>query len=103
MPDTNDSRNLDLPFPELSDDADVPLYVQLLAARLVAIGPVLYSQTTAALRPTSTGGSPGVQGRFHYATDTGALSYDYGTGWISLGGLTSAQVEDIAVAMAAAL
>lgn len=42
---------------------------------------VSYSQGTLAARPTSTGGSPGKQGRLYRATDVGILFYDNGTGW----------------------
>jgi hypothetical protein len=44
-----------------------------------------YSQGTFANRPTSTGGSPGIQGRLYYATDRKLLYYDYGTGWEQVG------------------
>lgn len=47
----------------------------------------LYDQGTLALRPTSTPGTPGIEGRFYMVvgdtdhTKNGILWYDYGTGW----------------------
>jgi hypothetical protein len=101
MPNTADSRGLNLPYPALATSpADVPDWLSQLANRLIAIAPVLYVQTTAATRPTSTPGSPGIQGRFHYATDTGALSYDFGTGWIPIGTVSQQYVDDTSFANA---
>jgi microcystin-dependent protein len=36
----------------------------------------------AASRPASSPASPGILGRWHRATDSGELSFDYGTGWL---------------------
>lgn len=44
----------------------------------------MYGQGTFANRPTSTAGSPGIQGRFYYTSDTQHLYYDYGTGWLDV-------------------
>jgi hypothetical protein len=41
---------------------------------------------TFSARPTSSGGTPGIQDRFYYATDTQDLWYDYGAGWIWVAG-----------------
>lgn len=61
--------------------SDVDTGFKSLRDDLEAIIATAYQGTVAA-RPTSTGGSPGKTGRFYYATDTGQLFYDYGTGWI---------------------
>lgn len=47
---------------------------------------VSYSQGTLAARPTSTGGSPGKQGRLYYATDIDVVFYDTGTSWVAIRG-----------------
>lgn len=44
----------------------------------------IFSQGTLASRPTSSGGTPGKVGRLYYATDTGVVYYDFGTGWMPL-------------------
>jgi microcystin-dependent protein len=36
----------------------------------------------ASARPVSSPASPGILGRWHRATDSGELSFDYGTGWL---------------------
>lgn len=43
-----------------------------------------YSSGLLSARPTSTPGSPGVEGRIYRATDTGQLFMDTGTGWNEL-------------------
>lgn len=68
------------PNPNRSDSADVPRDIGALVTAVERS--VMYSQGTFATRPTSTAGTPGIQGRMYYATDTQALYYDYGTGWI---------------------
>lgn len=55
---------------------------QLMAA-VEAMGAQV-DQGAASSRPTSTPGSPGVEGRFYYSTDSGAFDYDYGTGWVTI-------------------
>lgn len=45
----------------------------------VAANAALYSQSVAGSRP-----APGVVGRYHYATDTGAFTYDQGSAWVSV-------------------
>ncbi len=42
------------------------------------------SQGTLAARPVSSPGTPGKIGRYYYATDTGVLYRDYGTGWTAV-------------------
>jgi hypothetical protein len=66
------------------DGPDV--FLNQLAAPINTLG-AMYSQGTFALRPVSTSGTPGKQGRFYMVVgDTdksknGILWYDYGTGW----------------------
>lgn len=64
---SNVVSDIDAGFGALADDLDGLI--------------VAYSQGTLASRPTSTGGSPGKQGRVYRATDVGILFYDNGTGW----------------------
>lgn len=64
---SNVVSDIDAGFAALADDLDGLI--------------VSYSQGTLASRPTSTGGSPGKQGRLYRATDVGILFYDNGTGW----------------------
>jgi hypothetical protein len=45
----------------------------------------IYGQGLLADRPTSTGGSPGIQGRVFWATDVQTLYWDHGTGWTAIG------------------
>lgn len=44
----------------------------------------IYAQGTLAVRPVSTPGSPGIQGRFYFATDEAKLYYDAGTSWTEM-------------------
>lgn len=62
--------DIDAGFAALADDLD----------GIVAVD----DQGTFASRPTSTPGTPGVPGRYYYATDTGQLFRDYGTGWTNI-------------------
>lgn len=41
----------------------------------------MFSQGSFAVRPVSSPGTPGIAGRFYFATDQGILYYDHGTGW----------------------
>jgi microcystin-dependent protein len=74
---------LALPYPQLSDNADVPEDITALANSLDIA--VIYGQSALASRPTSSPGTPGIAGRFWYATDDGHLYYDHGTGWLDMG------------------
>ena len=77
---TQHTARLSLPYPELTDTADVPRDVESLAAALddtVATD----DQGVIASRPTSSGGTPGVRGRYYFATDEGVLYRDRGTQW----------------------
>jgi len=69
---------LALPYPVGADTVDVPRDMQALANKLDPTTPA-FVQGTAAARPAA-----GVAGRFHYATDTGALSYDTGSAWLAV-------------------
>lgn len=80
------------PNPTRVDTADVP---RDIGALVVAIEKsAMYGQGTLALRPTSTAGTPGIQGRFYMATDQTpmVLYYDYGTGWASVGSISSGSI-----------
>jgi hypothetical protein len=77
---------LNLPYPAGTASADVPADILALLAALESNSLAKFSQGVAASRPVSTPGSPGIQGRFYYATDTFVVSYDYGTGWFDVGG-----------------
>jgi microcystin-dependent protein len=83
---------INYPSADRSDTADVPRdFASVVAGIEIA---AMYSQGTLALRPTSTPGSPGKQGRFYMATDQTphALYYDFGTGWDSVGSLGAGSV-----------
>jgi hypothetical protein len=73
-------------YPALTDNADVPEDMSLLANDLEGLGIFLYDQGTLAARPISSPASPGVEGRFYFANDTQKFFYDNGLGWIDLGG-----------------
>lgn len=77
---------LNLPFPELTDPADVPADMSELAFAIEGNGPALYGQGLLASRPQSSASVPGKQGRFYYATDTGKVYYDHGFGWVEISG-----------------
>jgi hypothetical protein len=76
---------------------------QAMASNIDALA-AIFSQGTFASRPDSTPGTPGITGRFYYATDTGILYYDFGTGWVAMlppdGGITTAKLADAAVSVA---
>jgi Phage Tail Collar Domain len=82
----NTGGRLDLPYPQLSDNADVPEDMGLLALALEGNGLAKYDQGLLAGRPISSAASPGEEGRWYYATDTGRLYYDYGLGWADVSG-----------------
>jgi len=73
-------------FPALSDNADVPEDMGLLANGIENLGVFLYDQGTLAARPVSSPASPGTEGLFYFATDIEKFYYDTGLGWIDLGG-----------------
>ena len=85
-------RGIVYPNTNRSDTADVPRDIAALVAALEV--DVIYGQGTLAARPTSTAGSPGIQGRLYMATDQTphALYYDYGTGWDPVGSLSAGSV-----------
>ena len=63
---------------------DIDTIDQAQIAILEAKGARIDTGTLSA-RPTSTGGTPGISGRFYFATDIQALYYDTGAGWRPLG------------------
>lgn len=80
------STRFQIPYPNpatRADSADAP---RDFAAVVTGIEKAaIYGQGVLASRPVSTAGSPGIQGRFYYATDTGILYYDTGTAWQQIG------------------
>ena len=77
---TQYTSRLTLPYPEAADTADVPRDVQALAEQLDSTI-ATDDQGAIASRPTSTAGSPGIRGRYYFATDEGILYRDRGTQW----------------------
>lgn len=80
------------PNPTRGDSADVPRDLGALVAAVEQSA--MYGQGTLAARPTSSGGSPGIQGRFYMATDLTphVLYYDFGTGWDSVGAIAAGSI-----------
>jgi hypothetical protein len=80
---TSARRGISYPNPDRSDPADVPAHISNIISALEL--DVVYGRGVLTSRPVSTPGSPGMDGRFYYANDsgdsTGDLHYDYGTGW----------------------
>lgn len=76
MPET---ARLALPYPAGTDPADVPADLGALATALDSVA--IDDQGLFADRPVSTPGTPGIRGRFYWATDQGILYRDHGTGW----------------------
>lgn len=68
-----------LPYPQPGDTPNIPADIQGLANALDAIIATAY-QGTGSSRPAA-----GKSGRSYYATDTGVLSLDTGSAWITLG------------------
>jgi hypothetical protein len=79
-------------YPLGTDTPDVPLWMQNLATDLDDVAKD--DQGILEARPVSTAGTPGKRGRYYYATDTGQLFRDHGTGWheIPLGTVPFAHV-----------
>jgi hypothetical protein len=75
-----------LPYPELTDPADVPQHVADLAKALDNFA--IDDQGGLASRPTSTVENPGEEGRYYYATDNGVLYRDTGTSWVPVNSST---------------
>lgn len=82
------TARLSIPTPLSTEAPDGP--AQMLALANVLDVAVIYGQGTLANRPTSTSGSPGIQGRTYLvlgdgtAANNGIVWWDTGTGWIAL-------------------
>ena len=81
MPGT--TTRLALPYPRLSDPADVPHDVVALANAVDVA--VVYVAAAQSARPPSASGTPGISGRLFYNTDTGIstgdIQFDFGQGY----------------------
>lgn len=76
-------RNIAYPNTSTRADApDIPAHIKNLIDAIDV--DAVYGQGIFSARPVSTGGSPGLSGRFYYSTDTVELYFDYGTGWVLL-------------------
>jgi hypothetical protein len=106
---TSSRRGLSYPNPATrADRADVPTDIATLIAALEL--DVVFGQGTLATRPAAGAGAPAGTGggRFWWATDTSALYYDTGSGWIgplnqqALGAssITTAMLQDDSVTAA---
>lgn len=84
MPDAPSTR-LGIVAPSDAGDA-IPSWPNMIQAIRDLLDPktVVFGQGAFASRPVATAPSPGIKGHFYYSTDTGALDYDYGTGWIPM-------------------
>lgn len=89
---TSSRRGIIYPNTNRSDSADVPRDTAALVAALEI--DLIYGQGTLAARPTSTPGSPGIQGRLYVATDSTphVAYYDYGTGWDALNSIGAGSI-----------
>lgn len=75
---------LSIPYPELNDGADVPLWIKAVADSCDHFPPVssgLFSD-----RPVSTPVTPGIRDRLYWATDIRLGYWDTGTGWDEITG-----------------
>ena len=72
-----------IPYPDAADPDMPRLDIQALAEHLADII-AIDDQGPVAGRPVSTPESPGVVGRYYYATDQKLLFRDFGTGWLVL-------------------
>jgi hypothetical protein len=70
---------LSLPYPALTDVADGPASFQALAVALDRAA--IDDQGAFSARPVSTPGTPGIKGRYYWATDQTILYRDNGLGW----------------------
>lgn len=90
------TSRLSLRYPELSDSADVPRDIENLADDID--NAAIYASGTFSARPASTVGSPGIAGRYYFATDTSRLYLDTGTSWVEVasgaGSVTSTMIVD---------
>lgn len=100
MPAGTPTTRLGLPSPDSADAADVPADIYALALALDKAA--IISQGTLASRPTSSGGTPGINGRYYLvrgdavAANNNVLWYDYGTGWIPINKPTTDGTEYLA-------
>lgn len=78
------SPRLNIPFPLSSESPNGPDQIKAVAESAIDQG-VVYGQGLLSARPVSTSGSPGLQGRVYFATDTALLYWDLGTSWIVVG------------------
>lgn len=92
------TARLAIPYPALSDAADVPNWMSQMATRLDTIA-AMYVQGTIASRPAA-----GTAGRFFISTDENpkVVYYDTGSAWISVGSvpdgsITQAKIADGAI------
>lgn len=87
-----------LPYPELTDIADVPADMHELA--LALDGAAIYSQGPLVSRPVSSSGVPGISGRFYRSTDENpsVLYADTGTGWVSVGSIAEGSIGTLQLA-----
>lgn len=76
------TTRLSLRYPSTSDTADVPRDIGNLASDIDKAA--IFAKGTFAARPTSTVGSPGIDGRYYFATDTSRLYLDTGTSWVEV-------------------
>ena len=74
------TTRLHLPYPELSDAADVPIWVRNLAQLLDGIT-ATFDWGLETNRPAA-----GQEGFFYYGTDSGVLTFDDGTALHPIGG-----------------
>lgn len=68
-----------LPYPLLTDTADVPRDIAALANALDNIA--MDDQGAFSSKPASSSATPGKKGRYYWATDQGILYRDNGAGW----------------------
>lgn len=86
-------RGIIYPNTNRADTADIPRDIAALVAALEV--DLVYGQGTLTARPTSTPGTPGLEGRLYVATDLTphVAYYDYGTGWDALNGIAAGGVR----------
>lgn len=77
------SARLAIPTPVAADPVNIPTHLLNMATVLDA-KTAIDDQGVFTSRPVSTPGSPGIRGRYYYATDTAILYRDHGTGWIQI-------------------